>query len=359
MKKRSSNQILLIVVVGMLVFGNLSLSFFPAPILSERENRLLTEFPHASAEAITNGTYTAALDTYAAERFPFRLPLRTVRAGLLIGTGRQEVGDVLLCTDGSLCRRISVNERAYQKNLAVLQKMQAAYGEKATVAVAPRRIDARTEVLPPLYDSSENATPWSLLRRSLPTAITFSTLTADAHWYRTDHHWTTKGAYQAYCLLGESLGYTPHSEDHFTVQTVSTDFYGTSHAAAGIPFISPDRIDLYRHEKDTAYAVKKDGKLAPFIGFYDFDKLNTRDGYGVFFGGNCGRLEISAPTDLPTLLVVKDSFANAVLPFLAHHFHIVALDPRYAKVDVAAHAASADRVLFLCGMQTLCSSPFP
>ena len=352
-KKQRGNKILLLLSAGAILFGCLSLSCFPAARFSARENRVLAAFPQPSVASVADGNYTAALDAYATDRFPFRIPLRTARSGLLIATGRQEAGDVLLCTDGSLCKRAQVNERAYQKNLTVLQDLCATYGDRFTVAIAPRRIDARAEVLPSLYDNGENAAPWSLLQHSLPNAVTFSMLTADAHWYRTDHHWTTQGAYQAYRHLGQTLGYAPLPEESFTAETVSTTFYGTSHAAAGIPFITPDTIQLYRYDGDVAYTVKKDGEPAPFTGFYDRERLNTHDGYGVFFGGNCGTLEITDQTERPTLLVIKDSFANALLPFLARHFHVIALDPRYEKADLATHAATADRILFLCGMQTL------
>ena len=354
MKKRGTSDKILLGAVGFaILFGGVALSLFPAARISKQENRILAEFPHFNLREMSSSTYTAALDAYATDRFPFRIPLRTARSGLLIATGRQEAGDVLLCTDGSLCKRAQVNERAYQKNLTVLQDLCAAYGDRFTVAIAPRRIDARAELLPSLYDNSENAAPWSLLQHSLPNAVTFSMLTADAHWYRTDHHWTTQGAYQAYRHLGQALGYAPLPEESFTAETVSTTFYGTSHAAAGIPFIAPDTIQLYRYDGDAAYTVKKDGEPASFTGFYDRERLNTHDGYGVFFGGNCGTLEITDQTERPTLLVIKDSFANALLPFLARHFHVIALDPRYEKANLATHAATADRILFLCGMQTL------
>ena len=358
MKKRSSNQILLIVVVGMLVFGSISLTLFPAARMSERENRILAEMPHLSAAELANGSYTAGLDAYAAERFPFRVALRAARSLLQVGMGRQEVGDVLLCTDGSLCKRISVNERVYQKNLKALQKLQAVYGERMTVAVVPRRIDARAEVLPPLYDANENKAVWSTLWEALPQSVTFPTLTADAHWYRTDHHWTTEGAYRAYCQLGEALDYTPFSESDFSKETVSTSFLGTTDAAAGLPFVAPDSIQLYRYADDTAYIVKKDGKLVPFAGFYDTERLQTRDQYAVFFSGNCGVTEITNGEDRPTLMVIKDSFANALLPFLARHYHIVAIDPRYGEKNISECAKTADRILVLCGMQTLCTATF-
>lgn len=356
-KMQKTDRTLVVITIFFLLAGCLLLSLFPAPRFSPQENRNLASFPAFTAEAAASGRYTAALDAYATERFPARVALRQARAWLQIATGRQEAGGVLLCRDGSLARRMTVNERAYAQNLTALQRMYSDCKDRLTVAVVHRRIDARQDVLPPLYDVSENKAVWDTLTAELPTAILFPTLTDDAHWYRTDHHWTSAGAYAAYCALGDALGYIPLPESAFTVETVSTNFYGTSHAAAGIPLVAPDRIELYRFTGEDAYTVKRDGSPAPFTDFYDFEKLQTRDQYAVFLGGNCGVLEIVPPSLRPKLLVVKDSFANALLPFLAQHYTVTAVDPRYCSERISDLASAADQTLVLCGMQTLCESP--
>ena len=342
--------------VGLAV-GCAMLCIFPAPRFSAAENRNLTEWPVLTAAGLGDGSYTAALEAYATERFPARSLLRQTRSLFHLAQGTCEVGGVLLCRDGSLAKRMTVNHRALAQNLAALQKLGTLTALPVTIAVAPRRIDARTAVLPALYSPEENKPVWAQLLAALPEAVTFSTLTADAHWYRTDHHWTTEGAYAAYVALAKQLHFAPYGQEDFTTTVVSDRFYGTSHAAAGIPFLRTDSITLYRYESDGHFTLLLDGKLAPFEGFYDFDKLQTRDGYGVFFGGNYGTLEITDGTDRESLLVIKDSFANALLPFLARHFDLLAIDPRYTAEPLSAFTEKADRILVLCGMQTLCETP--
>lgn len=360
-QRRFWDDALLAAVAVLLLLGTLGLCVFPTPRFSAEENRYLADFPFLSASDLLSGRYCADIDKYAAERLPLRRELRAARALCLLAEGNCEIGGVLLCRDGSLARRQSVNQRAFEQNLSAIEKISAkanASNTPITVAIAPRRIDARTEVLPRIYDPSENRAVWQHLCTRLPCAITFSDLTEDDRWYRTDHHWTTEGAYAAYCALSQSLGYTPFARDTFDPQTVSKSFYGTSHSAAGIPFVAPDKIELWRYEDDTSFSLLADRKQTPFGGFYDFDRLATKDGYGVFLGGNYGRLEITANDDRPTLLVIKDSFANAMLPFLARHYNIVAFDPRYTNDDPFKEASRYDAVLLLCGMQTLCESAF-
>ena len=167
---------------------------------------------------------------------------------------------------------------------------------------------------------------------------------------------TTEGAFAAYEALAAQWGFPPYGRGSFRVEIVSKRFFGTSHAAAGIPLLQADEITLYRYAGDEDMTLLLDGKLAPFGGFYDFDKLRTRDGYGVFFGGNYGVLELTDHTERETLLVIKDSFANSLLPFLARHFNIIAVDPRYTSAPFSSFADRADRILVLCGMQTLCET---
>lgn len=355
-ERKRANTVYLVLLTIVLLGGFVSLSFFPADRYSADERRYLASFPVADAASIADGSYTAALDTYAAERFPLRGDLRQAYALLQIMTGRQEAGNVLLCRDGSLAKRIFPNEKVLRQNLKAIKSRQERYGDALTLALAPCRIMMREEVLPPLYDTAENHEIQQTVTENLANAILFPHLNTDECWYRTDHHWTSRGAYLAYCRLGEALGYTPLSEDRFKVETVCTDFYGTSHGAAGLPFIAPDSVQLYRTDKEADFRVEIDGAPAPFSGFYDLEKLQGEDAYGIFFGGNHGVMTVSAGEGRPHLLVIKDSFANAMLPFLAQHFDLTVIDPRYTSEDMAPYCEKAERILLLCGMQTLCET---
>ena len=358
---RTASHALVILTALLLCAGTLLLTLFPAARYSPTENRLLAAAPTLSAKDLKSGAYTAAWDSFATERFPARGTMRKGRSLLTLALGECEVHGVILCRDGSLSRRIAVEKRIYSQNLAALQRLKLRFAEASlpcTVAIAPRRLEARAEVLPALYDTASEQDIWQALAAQHPDALALTDCTDDAFWYRTDHHWTTHGAYFAYCRIAAALGITPLTD--FTQQVVSTDFYGTSDAAAGIPFIAPDSIVLYRFEGDEAYRVTRDGEPADFTGLYDPQKLHTRDQYATFLGGNCGTLtvDLGDADSRPLLFLIRDSFADSVIPFLARHFRIVALDPRYAKTGALELAGAADRVLVLCGMQSICNTVF-
>lgn len=343
---------------GLLFFCGLLLLLFPAPRFSESENRLLAERPTLTWEALCDGSYTEGFSTYASERMRGRRMMRGVRAVADLALGKREVSDVMLCRDGTLTKRTRTSERSYEKNrraIANLKKRAEALDLPLTVAVVPSRIDARTDILPRLYRADTRAPLYDTLQKSLPYAIAFTDVTKDEEWFRTDHHWTQEGAFAAYQALGSYLGYEPYGREDFSVETASELFWGTTDAAAGIPFVRPDKLELWRYGGDTDLRLTKDGRSADFEGLYDFSRLEVRDKYGVFLGGNDGVLTIDQGENdnRETLLVIKDSFANALLPFLARHFRIVAVDPRYTPSGAEAILEGADKALVLFGMQTL------
>ncbi len=357
-KNRIWDKTLLVLSAGTLLLGGVGVTFFPAPRLSVTENRYLAPFPALSAKDLASGAYTAALDTYATERLPARDVCRRVYATSELTLLRAESHGVILCHDGSLCRRLAVNDYAYRQNLSALTRLQGMLGEvPLTVAVAPRRIDVRCEVLPALYDTAREQAAWEQLPAG---TVTFLDATSDAHWYRTDHHWTNEGAYFAYVRLSRYLGYTPHPTSAFNPQKVSQNFLGSSAAAAGFSQITPDTVSVWRYEGEEDYRILRDGVPASFTGLYDEEKLLCADQYSLFLGGNCGLLQIDRGEGdtRPVLLMIKDSFANSLVPFLARHYRILAVDPRYHAGGLGDLAQSADAALVLCGMQTLTQSPF-
>lgn len=363
MKKESIyNRILLTLLASLLLVGGVGVTLFPAPVFSEQENRMLAHFPTISPEGLASGDLTEGIDIYLSERFPWRGTLRHLYATADLALGKMQSSGVMLREGETLLATPSPSTAVSRKNQAALMRL---ISEASTcslplhVAVIPHRTVALRALLPAFYGELPQA-ELEALTAALPDAHVLTHLREQRDWYRTDHHLTTRGAYRVYVALADMLGYVPFAESNFEVATVSDRFLGTLDARAGIPHITPDSISLWRFAGDTAYTVKRDGKTAAFDAFYDRERPQTRDGYAVFFGGNCGVLEValSERDTRPTLLVVRDSYASAVIPFLARHFRIVAIDPRYVGEEALREGLrAADLALFLFGAQTLTETP--
>ena len=145
-------------------------------------------------------------------------------------------------------------------------------------------------------------------------------------YYRTDHHWTSTGAYYAYKLLCDTLGLTPFDTAAHTVLTAD-GFYGTHYSKARTPDAEPDTITYYDLPNElTIYSVSGPGQPADgeTTGLYDTAKLDVYDKYAMFLHGNNGLSRIKGD-GTGRILVIKDSYANCFVPYLTAN---------YADIDV-------------------------
>ncbi len=161
----------------------------------------------------------------------------------------------------------------------------------------------------------------------------------DYLFYRTDHHWTSLGAYYAYCSAAKTLGYSPYSLNDFNIETVSSDFRGTLYSKTLDNGVTPDSIDYY-HLKNNApkitMTVNTGTEERVYDSLYVRDYLDVKDKYSSFTGSNQPIIEID--TDIENgkkLLLVKDSYAHSLVPFLANHYEkITMVDMRYINGDL-------------------------
>jgi len=166
-------------------------------------------------------------------------------------------------------------------------------------------------------------------------------------YYKTDHHWTTLGAYYAYASLGAKMGYEPFIKDSFEIETATEDFYGTSWSKAGAKWIKPDRIEYYNMidylvygGQDMFYTKIYGAEEKTLQWFYDRDKLNTKDKYSSFLGGINSRISVYVSDRIEflkprkKLLLIADSFAQSLAPFLAMDYDIEIIDMRFFNDNI-------------------------
>lgn len=152
-------------------------------------------------------------------------------------------------------------------------------------------------------------------------------------YYLTDHHWTSLGARYAYQELREALGF----EDKNTTESetaVADDFLGTDYNRIHY-YQKPDVIHRYDiPEANTAsIEINDSGEKKKYNSIYDEKSLKTADKYNYFFSGNYSAITVNtdAKND-KTMLLIKDSFSNALVPFLCQDYKtIIMVDLRYVN----------------------------
>ena len=160
-------------------------------------------------------------------------------------------------------------------------------------------------------------------------------------FFRTDHHWTTLGAFYGANALLESLRKEALKAEDFTVETASDSFCGTLYSQSGVHWVTPDTLEFWVEEDGLQVTSWRTGKeeAAPL---YERSYLEVKDKYSAFLGGNQPLCVIKNEnvTDGSKLLLVRDSYGDSLAPFLAQRFEEVHLvDLRYYRFPVSVYAA--------------------
>ena len=369
---RIADLMLIAVLSAMIAVMGIAIFILPQSTFSEDENRDLTTFPAFSIQSLIRGDWTKKISEFYADQFPVRRLMVQLKATCELAQFKGQNNKVILGANDTLISRLEYPDYSnVENNMAAVNDLQIALAKEnipVCMAVAPRAIDIFAAELPVLYGSERSDAVWDVITAYRPDATRLRNRLLELHkegeyvWYRTDHHWTTDGAYAAYEELGQVLGYTPYKTSDFERTRVSDEFYGTTYSKSGMYFVAPDSMYFYRYEGDEGYVVKNMRTGAINTGFYFTGFLSVKDKYSAFIGENQAHVRVYDATekseDKPTLVLVKDSFANSVVPFLARHYDLEIIDLRYYTGSVArlAREKNACGVLILIGADSLASS---
>lgn len=173
-------------------------------------------------------------------------------------------------------------------------------------------------------------------------------------YYRTDHHWTSLGAYYAYSAFMTQIGKTPTSLDSF-IRIDCGSFVGSfyTQTRATSLYNSPDNFVAYiPPSTNKMQFVNSDNVLTNYNIVTDVTGWNITSKYSAFIGGDNSYSTITNPniTDGSSILVIKESFGNALVPYLTENFqNVYVIDYRYYEGTVSdlVNQYNIDTVLFI------------
>ena len=255
------------------------------------------------------------------------------------------------CADDYLINIPVEAENNIKKNVKTLADFKKKIGDTPmTVMFAPSTGYIANDKLPVIHDSYNDD---KYLDESAKTLVesgvdfvdlreTFKQKYADGEqlYYRTDHHWTTLGAYDAYVKLCEQLGTQPVPKETFVIQSYE-GFYGTTYSTSGFWLTKPDSIQIYNNPKNTeeniTLKIVEGKKEDVYHSMYFYNHLDEDDKYPVFIDGNHAYTEIcNSNAKGGTILLIKDSFSHSLAPFLAENYsRVILIDPRYYKLSAS------------------------
>lgn len=342
--------------------------FTPDKGFSEEENRVLQEKPEFSLSNYMEGRYESKLETYVNDQFLLRNAFIKIKATADVTAGKLESNGVYRCKDNYLMEELTVpSDKLLENTLSSLKQFKRQYKKlDAFFLLAPNAGNILEEKLPNftrLNDQDQSMDKFfKEIKRYGYTPIdvrdTFAKHTEDTQiYYRTDHHWTTDGAYLAYKQAVKKMKLT--DEVTYKPYVVKNDFRGTLASKSGFVNGVNDAIKIYMPYKDKDYnnsVIYYADTKTKTMEFYQLDNLDTKDAYTVFGGSNHPMYTIKTPTkSSKRLLLVKDSYANSFIPFLAQSYReIVVVDPRYFfdNIDDIIKAEEITEVMFLYNANT-------
>ena len=324
---------------------------------SETENRTLAQAPEFSWTALVDRSYTKNVETYFADQFPLRDGWTGLKARAEQLIGKSEFNGVYLCGDTLISKVERPDEALVEKNLSYVDRLSGKTDIPVYLGLIPSAAEIWKGKLPAGADS------WDQTALLAQSAVDFqSTLSAHADepiFYRTDHHWTTLGAFYGANALLEVLGKEPLKEDNFTVEMASDSFHGTLYSQSGIHWLEPDTMEFWVEDAGLNVTSWRNGTPEPGS-LYDRSYLEKKDKYSAFLGGNQPLCVIKNDTisDGSKLLVVRDSYSDALAPFLAQRFsEVQLLDLRYYRASAAQYAEEngIDAICVLYSVQNFIS----
>ena len=325
---------LMLVMVPLLIF------FLPKQDFSQQENRYLADFPEISLQAIADQEFMEGFDQYVADHFPLRTSWIGMKTELEYLSGQKEVNGVYILNDRLIEKIDEIDKQNVHQSIEAMNSFAERFRGSTSLMLIPTASEIYKDRLP--SDTSRIAQKEEIDQiygqvKKILTIDAYSSLMSNAQksiFYRTDHHWTSLGAYLGYSAASKQLGYTPVAVERFNVEHASHEFRGSLYSKVIYDGVEPDDIDIYTYA-NSSYVRKVDifdGKQwTEADDIYHRDYLDKKDQYSVFLGQNQPIMTIYTNiSNGNNLLIFKDSYSHSMVPFLALHYSKITLvDLRY------------------------------
>lgn len=335
----------------------------PKNTFSQNENRLLAEFPELTAGSVLDRSYMEGFEDYLSDHFLARERWIVVKNKMESLSGKAEIKGVITLDENQMIEVWKAyDDFQLGKNIDLINEFAGKYQNKRVSVMLvptmqgifpdkmPKNIGALNQesFIKYCYDGMNEV-------REINVFEILSWNREKYIYYRTDHHWTSLGAYFAYEKYCADSGISPYGLSDFTIKHASKEFRGTLYSKTLDSSATPDVIDYYLlKEGEPEVSVQMGGEV--HSGLYFEEYLKEKDKYSSFLGTNTGLVNIDSNVDSEkSLLIIKDSYAHSLIPFLTKHYsHITMLDLRYSNKRQVEEVEldSYSKVLFLYNAKT-------
>ena len=359
-------SIFLTVLFSLFIGGILVGSFLlPDKEFSELENRYLAKPPKLSVENLETGKFMEDAEDYVNDHIIGRDFWVALKAWSERLSGKQENNGVYFGKEDTLLNRLDEPDPdVLQEYAGYVNALVDNVDVPVYFGIIPSSSEIWSDRLPKGAPTADEKAIIDTLYDTVQTYTIDLYSALESHkdeeiYYRTDHHWTSLGAYYGYTALMEAMGMEALPLDESAKVTVSDSFYGTIFSTSGVRWVAPDHIDRYISGDGvqvTSYFDSTPTEGSLYVDSY----LSKKDKYSSFLGGNQPLCVIQTQhTDAPKVLVIRDSYTDSLAPFLTQNFSEIHLfDPRMNLNSVKAYVEEnqIDQVVVLYSISNFVST---
>ncbi len=368
------------------IFLALLLGFFIIGIVMPKdeqsginENRTLKEMPEITFDTLFSGTFSREFEDYLADNVGMRSKFTALSSKInsfkgiktnlgeivsvkkdLGAGGDSDDSNKLLVLSDRIMEIYKDKPESGAAYAAAVNKYAEAFEGKAKVysMLIPTQIEFANDIYAKSSDSQKAAIDsiYGQLSDSVIKVNAYDLMKENAGdyiYFRTDHHWTQRGAYLGYRAFVETAGQTPVELSSLKLNSAD-GFLGYLYNQANDTSLAnkPDKIEWFEGKEN--YTVKastmENGEIVEYSSRI-YVAPSGAPKYSVFMGGDHSLAEINTNvSNGKTVLVIKDSYANALLPLLTNNYTtVLAVDPRsyYGTVDELVEKYDVDDILIM------------
>lgn len=321
---------------------------------SELENRKLKTNVEFTFNDFAEGSFQKNYETYINDQFPLRDRWISLKSKSEYMLGKVENNGIIYGSNGELFEKFdTIDKERLENNINAVNLFAEKNQNKVSLMIVPNSYEIYKESLP-------TGAPQVKQQNIIDEIYSFEKFTNNIDitskmfrnkdkyiYYNTDHHWTTYGAYLAYCEFIESVDMKPVDINQLEPVELR-DFYGTYFSKAKPFNVKGDVLTYYEFDNISMDIVGD----KVYDSLYDYSKTHLRDKYAMFLYSN-NPLTIIKNKKLNNnkkLLVIKDSFANSLVPFLTQNYeeiHVIDLRSFTSKISTYTKENEFDNILIL------------
>ena len=354
--RNMSNKIISIITSLIIIFIMILFIFSDKQKFSYNENRYLQELPQFSFDKLVNNEYLDKLSKYLEDQFPYRNNLINIKTNTLLTLNFKEVNNVFI-NKKYLIEKYTLPKKT-EKLIKKLNNIKEEIDSNIEIMLVPTSVSIYDEYIPKFYVNKQIETMNYIYDNiDLDYINIYDILKQNKDnyqlYYYTDHHWTIYGAYLGYISYCKKNNIKYYDLNDFKITKVNDEFKGTLYSKVLKNTLNDSiyRVDMDGMEYKLKYIDHTTNTL------YDDKYLNEKDKYSYYLSNNSSIIEIETNIkNNEELLIIKDSYANSLIPFLVNHYKkITIIDPRYYKSSIINYVKENNikNILFVYNMNTI------